>query len=74
MAETKTEGQKLKEKLLVKRKNGWEDLSEAEKKKVLKLLKKLNHIQKFWLMATIFTLSQTLMQDLAMKITTTKQA
>ena len=36
MAETKTEGQKLKEKLLVKRKNGWEDLSEAEKKKVLK--------------------------------------
>lgn len=36
MAETKTEGQKLKEKLLVKRKNGWEDLTEAEKKKVLK--------------------------------------
>ena len=36
MAETKKEGQKLKEKLLVKRKNGWEDLSEAEKKKVLK--------------------------------------
>jgi len=36
MAEAKTEGQKLKDKLLVKRKNGWEDLSETEKKKVLK--------------------------------------
>ena len=36
MAETKTEGQKLKEKLLAKRKNGWEDLTEAEKKKVMK--------------------------------------
>jgi len=36
MAESKTEGQKLKEKLLVTRKNGWEDLTEAEKKKILK--------------------------------------
>lgn len=36
MAETKTEGQKLKEKLLVTRKNGWEALTEAEKKKILK--------------------------------------
>ena len=36
MAETKTEGQKLRDKLLVTRKNGWEDLTEAEKKKILK--------------------------------------
>lgn len=36
MAETKSEGQKLKDKLLVKRTNGWEDLTETEKKKVLK--------------------------------------
>ena len=36
MAETKTEGQKLKEKLFMEDKNGWEELSEAEKKVVLK--------------------------------------
>ncbi len=36
MAETKTEGQKLKEKLLMKRKNGWEDLTETERKKIIK--------------------------------------
>ena len=36
MAETKTEGQKLREKLLVTRKNGWEDLTETEKKKIIK--------------------------------------
>lgn len=36
MAENKTEGQKLKEKLCMKRKNGWEDLSETERKKILK--------------------------------------
>ena len=36
MAETKSEGQKLKDKLLVKRTNGWEALTETEKKKVLK--------------------------------------
>ena len=35
MAE-KTSGEKLKEKLLAKRENGWESLTEAEKKKVLK--------------------------------------
>ena len=32
----KTSGEKLKEKLLAKRENGWESLTEAEKKKVLK--------------------------------------
>lgn len=32
----KTNGEKLKEKLLTKKENGWEALSEAEKKKVLK--------------------------------------
>ncbi len=36
MAETKTEGQKLAEKLLVDKKNGWESVSEPEKKKVMK--------------------------------------
>lgn len=36
MAETKTEGQKLQETLLAKHKNGWEGLSEAEKKKIMK--------------------------------------
>ena len=36
MAETKTNGQKLEEKLLVNKKNGWEGLSEPEKKKILK--------------------------------------
>ena len=36
MAETKTEGQKLAQKLLVNKKNGWEDLSEVEKKKIMK--------------------------------------
>ena len=35
MAE-KTSGEKLKEKLLAKRENGWESLTEAEKKKILK--------------------------------------
>jgi len=35
MAETKTEGQKLKEKLFMDDKNGWEELSEAEKKVVM---------------------------------------
>ena len=36
MAETKTEGQKLKEKLLVEYKSGWETSSETEKKKISK--------------------------------------
>lgn len=36
MAETKTEGQKLKEKLLTEKKNGWSELTEAQKKTVLK--------------------------------------
>lgn len=36
MAEVKTEGQKLKDKLLVTRKNGWTELSDTEKKRVLK--------------------------------------
>lgn len=36
MSETKTEGQKLKEKLLVEHKSGWETSSEAEKKKINK--------------------------------------
>ena len=36
MAETKTEGQKLKEKLLVEHKSGWETSSETEKKKISK--------------------------------------
>ncbi|MBR3280969.1 MAG: aminopeptidase [Clostridia bacterium] len=36
MAETKTEGQKLAEKLLVNKNNGWEGLSEVEKKKIMK--------------------------------------
>ena len=34
MAENKTEGQKLAEKLLVQKKNGWEGLSDQEKKKI----------------------------------------
>ena len=33
---TKTEGEKLAERLLVKRKNGWESLNEQERKKILK--------------------------------------
>ena len=36
MAENKTEGQKLAEKLLVQKKNGWEGLSDQEKKKIMK--------------------------------------
>ncbi len=36
MAETKTEGQKLTEKLLVSKKNGWEATSEQDKKKIMK--------------------------------------
>ena len=36
MAETKSAGQKLKDKLFVNDKNGWEELTEAEKKVVLK--------------------------------------
>ncbi len=36
MADTKTEGQKLAEKLLVKKKNGWEGLTDAEKRKIMK--------------------------------------
>ena len=37
MAETKSAGEKLKEKLFVNDKNGWEGSSEAEKKVILKL-------------------------------------
>ncbi len=36
MAETKTSGQKLEDKLLVNKKNGWEGLTDAEKKKIMK--------------------------------------
>ena len=36
MAETKTEGQKLAEKLLVNKKNGWEEAQDPEKKKIMK--------------------------------------
>ena len=35
MAETKTAGQKLKDELLMNDKNGWEELSEKEKKEIL---------------------------------------
>ena len=34
MAETKTAGQKLKDELLMNDKNGWEELSEKEKKEI----------------------------------------
>ncbi len=36
MSDTKTEGQKLKEKLLVENKSGWETATDAEKKKISK--------------------------------------
>ena len=36
MSEVKTEGQKLADKLLVNKKNGWEGLTDQEKKKIMK--------------------------------------
>ncbi len=36
MAENKTEGQKLAEKLLTQKKNGWEGLTDPEKRKIMK--------------------------------------
>ena len=54
MPETKTEGQKLKEKLLTERKNGWSELSDSQKKTVLKFaiwkkkLKKSRFLPRFW--------------------------
>ena len=42
MAETKTEAQKLAEKLLVKKKNGWEGLNDQEKRKIMQNSEKIN--------------------------------